>query len=735
VPLAAALLGAALLVVVPAVLAGRGGADAPFRALRTLEPTFAGHQGAHDDTKANVASDRRLMRRCAKPGYRRAHRARCPSARAFAAGTQRPADIGSPEVNGRWGAPFSVRSWAIHAILLPTGKVLWFSKKSEDVGGHAFLWDPATGRERQVDPPPVDYPDGKRLPANIFCAGHAVLPDGRVLVAGGNLAFYESDEPGKGWKGSRWLFTFNPWNETWTRQSQDMSGGRWYPTVTTLPDGRALIVGGWDDSGDQIGNEDVEVFTPSPNLDGADGRVATVAQRPWPQLYPHMFVLPDTTVAGRDGSKVLMAGPAGRYPANAAILDTGTWTWSSIPFLPTTREFGAAVLMPGGPDGSREVMLTGGSDGPIDPTATATTAVLDLDDPGAGFRPGPPMTVGRNHPNTVLLPDESMVTVGGGAGAGGLTGSGIYAGPVFASELYAPGQGWRAPDVQQDARTYHSTALLLPDGRVLSAGDDRSTHIPLDARTAEIYSPPYLFRGERPRITFAPGAVRYGAELHVGTPAPGDIAKAVLMRAGSVTHATDMDQRSIRLRMSAEPGGLALRSPANASLAPPGWYMLFLVDRDGVPSTARWVHLDPAAGDAPPLPEGAGPSPGPGSAAAAPGALADGPDRPPVGSPPAAADRRAPRLTLGRATVRRRARALSVRVTLTADERASALVRLVGLGGASVSRRISLAAARPTAVTLRLARAPRTLAAARLRLVARATDDAGNARTLTRPLR
>jgi hypothetical protein len=602
--------------------------------------------------------------------------------------------------------------------------VLWLSKgPSEDAGGEAHVYDPATGAVRAVTPPDVPYPDGSRRPANLFCAGHALLPDGRVLVAGGNLGYYRSDAPGDSWKGSRWLFTFDPWTETWTRQATDMAKGRWYPTVTALPDGRALITGGWDESGDDVPNDDMEVFTPSPRPDGADGTLVNVGTRPWSQLYPHMFVVPDTTAAGAGSAKVLMAGPAGRYPANAGILDTATWRWSAIPFLPTNREFGAAVLMPGGTGGPTQVLLTGGSDAPFDSAPTATTAVLDLNAPAAGFRPGPPLLTARTHGAAVVLPDGTVLAVGGGGGTSDPTDGGIYDDPVYRAELLDPGAGaFRAADVQADERTYHATALLLPDGRVLSAGDDRASHVA--KRTAELYSPPYLFRGPRPRITFAPEAARYDAAIRVGTPDPGGIARAVLMRPSSVTHVTEMDARSVTLALTAERGGLTLRTPRNGTIAPPGPYMLFLLDRDGVPSVARWIFLDPDAPDAPEIPA----SPTPPAAAVPPAPAPAGDDA--LATVPAASAR-PPALAV---RVPRPWRAANGRLTVVVRVRtgaAAARVR-VTLGARSATRLLRPAPGRWTTARLRFAHAPRH---GRVRVHVRAADATGRVREVARTVR
>jgi hypothetical protein len=155
-------------------------------------------------------------------------------------------------------------------------------------------------------------------------------------------------------------------------------------------------------------------------------------------------------------------------------------------------------------------------------------------------------------------------------------------------ELYDPASGtWTAMAPQQGGRMYHSTALLLPDGRVLSAGQDNG---PL-ATYGEIFSPPYLFRGARPTITGAPVSAGYGQALTISTPDAGTITKVTVIKAAATTHEVDTDQRSIPLTFSAGSGTITAQSPANANIAPPGYYMLFIVNSDGVPCVAPWIRI------------------------------------------------------------------------------------------------------------------------------------------------
>jgi hypothetical protein len=182
----------------------------------------------------------------------------------------------------------------------------------------------------------------------------------------------------------------------------------------------------------------------------------------------------------------------------------------------------------------------------------------------------------------VMLPDGTVLALGGAAGPG------RYENPVLQPEVFDPqDETWTALASQEAPRMYHSTALLLPDGRVLSAGGDRGAY----QTKAEIFSPPYLFKGPRPQIATVPENLGYGQTFDVTSPSAEDIASISLIKPGSVTHSTSFDQRFLDLSYTHNGQTLRVSAPASAAHAPPGDYMLFVVSSAGVPSVASWVHV------------------------------------------------------------------------------------------------------------------------------------------------
>jgi hypothetical protein len=583
----ATLAALALVLALPHGARAHGGSHAPEgmteKQFKQFETRVLGPRHA-----AEHAVERREAARLRRAGRTRT----APRARAAA-------DV-DPAVGGRWDAPFPLPALAVHAVMLPTGKVLVFAyprrpTEYQDAENFtkAFLVDPSNGASKEVPPPNFRDPKtGRMRPANLFCAGTSLLPDGQVLVTGGNL---EYDNAQWYYKGLKKAYTFDPWAEKWTEQP-DMRHGRWYPSQVRMSDGQTMVVAGYDENDHTSAasgyNKDIELFT-QPARRGGKGRWSLLAQQggdgaPFlDEPYPHLFAMPS--------GRVLVAGP--HHAADSWFMDEPgpfpTFGWDEAPDPARDRYYGNAVALPGTPTaGNTKVMVIGGTDIDKDNKASATAEVFDETKAKQGWKGAASWNVARSHANTVQLPDGSMVTVGGGTGLNeDLYG---FTDDQRQVELYDPASGqWRLGAAQQEGRTYHSTALLLPDGRVLSGGDDLNGGNDVD--TGEIYSPPYLFKGPRPVITAAPTHAEFGAKFGVSVTGPA-ASRAVLVSPGAVTHAVDMEQRVVPLAGTRRAdGGLDLTAPANGRIAPPGHYMLFVLDAVGVPSVATWVSIGTVA--------------------------------------------------------------------------------------------------------------------------------------------
>jgi hypothetical protein len=192
--------------------------------------------------------------------------------------------------------------------------------------------------------------------------------------------------------------------------------------------------------------------------------------------------------------------------------------------------------------------------------------------------------------NATLLPDGTVLVTGGTSGGGFNNATGA----VLAAEIWNPiTEKWSQAASMQVRRLYHSTTLLLPDGRVLCTGSGRpvASNGGTNNPDAEIYSPPFLFKGARPAITSAPSTVNYGQTFFIETPDGTGITNVTWIRLSSVTHSFNMNQRINRLNFAQVPGGLNVTAPSNPNLCPPGHYMLFILNNTEVPSVSRVIQI------------------------------------------------------------------------------------------------------------------------------------------------
>lgn len=450
----------------------------------------------------------------------------------------------------------------IHVALLRTGRVLVVAGTENDptvTTSRAAVWNPATGAFAV-----------KTVPWDLFCNGMAFLPDGRVLIVGGNLQYNP-------FRGIRTTTVFDPATERFM-EVQEMARGRWYPSVLALPDGRTATFSGWLESG---GTNNTVEFYRVPSGWSQEFPAPFV-----PPLYPWLHLLPDGRVFH-----------SGAQPSSHIFNPTTrTWTTNVARTLyGEERTYGSSVLLPlRAAEGYRARVMIMGGDNP----ATASAEIIDLSQGTPAWRALPPMSAPRIQMNAVLLPNGTVLALGGSAQNNSPSTASLDA-DLFdpASQTWSPAGRMRRP------RMYHSVALLLPDATVWVAGSN-----PQQGswdNTMEVYRPPYLFTATgsaapRPTISAAPPVVGYGATFGVTTPDAADIASVALVRPGSSTHAFDFEQRLVDLSFTASGGTLSVTAPPNANIAPPGWYMLFLVNRAGTPSVAAWVRLSTAPDNEPP---------------------------------------------------------------------------------------------------------------------------------------
>jgi hypothetical protein len=267
------------------------------------------------------------------------------------------------------------------------------------------------------------------------------------------------------------------------------------------------------------------------------------------------------------------------------MIDVVANTMTAVPGLnpPDGRGMGSSVLLP--PAQSQKVMAFGG--GGTGGGALRDTSIVDLSTPAPHYVNGPKMIHPRTMQNTVLLPDRTVFVSGGGQMGE------MVAAAQREAEIYDPGANvFRAAATALVPRLYHSIALLLPDARVITAGSNPNRRD--DELRLELFHPPYLFRGPRPFIESAPDNVSHGDRFQIGTPSAPDIRWVQLVKPIAVTHSCDTEQRLVDLpivRGSRHLCRLDVRVPREPGVVPPGWYMLFLTDNDGVPSHAHWIRV------------------------------------------------------------------------------------------------------------------------------------------------
>jgi hypothetical protein len=477
------------------------------------------------------------------------------------------------KTKGKWLLPkITFPNVPIHMHVLPTGKVLFWGRRAwkdnkpvdntanglNEHDSSPFLWDPQAKDGEQFTALP-------KPGFNMFCSSHTFLADGRLLVIGGHLF----DQ-----KGARNATIFNPANNKW-EATDDMNAGRWYPTAITLADGSVLASFGSNETKDF--NTQLQIWKGGKWVDNAAFGDA--------RYYPRMHVVPD--------GRVFMTGPLNL----TQFLDTSKKQWT--PLGNRTPNQGANLLMEYAPSvlfDEGKILYIGGGQPPSN-----AVRMIDLKQPKPAWQDSKSMAFPRIQHNGTILPDGTILVTGGTKGGGGPNpGFNDLSAhqPVHTPELWDPSKGWTQMADEAVDRCYHSTAVLLPDGRVLSGGGGEyfptaNNPNPLkDSHAdAQIFSPPYLFQGKRPDITKAPDSVAYKTTFEVETSDPSEVAQVNWVRLSSVTHSFNTNQRINFLTFTSAGKKLIVTTPDSPTVCPPGHYMLFVLNKAKVPSVAKIINI------------------------------------------------------------------------------------------------------------------------------------------------
>ena len=501
-----------------------------------------------------------------------------------------------PHVNGVWTTlPYLINNNPVHAVLLHTGEAFVVSGSGDDES--LKIYNSST----------LDFSAGtittRAMAYDSFCAGLTILLNGNPFLAGGSR-YDEINSPGQE-LGLPNVSTYDTTANLFVNLPP-MAHGRWYATATELGDGRVMVDSGWDQT---AMDSTVEIFTlgagwsPEYPMNWNHDGVPSV-----PPFYMRQHLLPDGRVfySGQDTDTKIF-DPAVASPTNSGWTHVA-WTNYGRAAGQGDRSYGTSVLLPLTPANNYDprVMIMGGDVN----NSTDTTELIDLGScaPACAtntpaWKWGPKMSQRRVRNNAILLPDGKVLAIGGsvideevGTYQQAMDSASLNA------DLYDPATNtFSSAGVIAYPRLDHSVALLLPDATVWVAGNQGP---PADAGQTvtfehhmEIYQPAYLFNADgslaiRPVISSAPSTIQYGAQYTIETSVSGlDIASAVLVRPGATTHSFNTDQRMVGLVYTPTATGITVTAPPNGNIAPPGYYMLFVVDTAGVPSVAAFVKV------------------------------------------------------------------------------------------------------------------------------------------------
>ncbi len=519
---------------------------------------------------------------------------------------------GPPSAVGSWSPVIPFRPphsrgiyLAIHTTLLPNGDIITWphaynyflaERHAAPYTPDIMLWNPTTNQYLHMNLPT----------SNLFCSGSTFLPDGKLIVLGGHGPSAYPTGALQTAYGNNHVEIYNYVTNTWT-QGPDMSHGRYYGSAITLGTGQALVLAGYNEDG--VNNARIEVYTEGQGFRTLTG--ATTAN--YPNWYPALYQLNDGLVFGASpGRATFLLNPQGAGQI-----------WGGPPLNYPRRYYGTSVMY-----APNQILDIGGNAAPGRAAVggnnliTNSAETINFNDPNPSWHYTGSMRYARFFPNATLLPDGTVLVTGGTRQQSNPSGNAL-AGAVYAGEIWNPATGqWTTMSSMKVPRLYHSTAILLPSGQVMVAGGGEPS-VTGEARNAthqnmQIFSPPYLFRGPQPVISQAPSLAYYGQTITVSSPDTASIATVNLVRPGTVTHGVNFTQKLVPATFTQGPGDtLQIQMPTNPNEAPPGPYMIFLLNQQGVPSKAAMFFLEP------PPASPASPAPAP-SASSGPGSSGGG---------------------------------------------------------------------------------------------------------------
>jgi len=486
----------------------------------------------------------------------------------------------------------------VHIALLHTGKVLTFGGSGNDPDklthwNKPEIFEPDyTG---QTNGKVYEIQD-KNVVGDIFCSGHAFLPDGRLFIAGGTYKYDGLFGILPPFSGLEHTYIFDPSDLSWTRV-QNMKNARWYPTCVMFADGSIATFAGLTKQFPGLILRDHEIYSETrgwKKLEGADK---------WFPLYPRIHLLPNGELFYAGSYNTHMTFPFSLWVFRIATFSFSEKKWKDLSSPKDLhRQEGTTVLLPLlPPNYAAKIILIGGGD-TLGHNATETVEMIDFSDENPRYQSVASMKNKRYYVYPVILPDGNVLVVGGTNGFGHshsgmcheMMPGELMATPdaILQAELFVTKtKEWKPMAKMQVARLYHSNAILLPDGRVMATGSNPARKC--EEKRIEIFSPPYLFRGARPTILNPPKTVDCGGMFDINTPDAANIKSVAFIKASTTTHCLNPEQRYVGLKYDKKNSAtLSVEVPSNRNVLPPGYYMLFIVNENDVPCIAPFVRVN-----------------------------------------------------------------------------------------------------------------------------------------------